>query len=32
MPEDEERQKVTESEFVYVAIDDNRRIRALPQT
>ncbi|MEP4546585.1 MAG: acyl-CoA thioesterase [Saccharospirillum sp.] len=31
MPEDEERQKVTESEFVYVAIDDKRRIRALPQ-
>ncbi|GGX67753.1 acyl-CoA thioesterase [Saccharospirillum salsuginis] len=32
MPEDEERQKVTETEIVYVAIDDNRRIRALPQT
>lgn len=31
MPEDEERQKVTETEIVYVAIDDNRRIRALPQ-
>lgn len=31
MPEDEERQKVTETEFVYVAIDENRRIRALPQ-
>lgn len=32
MPEDEERQKVTETEIVYVAIDDNRRIRALPQS
>jgi acyl-CoA thioesterase YciA len=31
MPEDAERQKVTESEFVYVAIDENRRIRALPE-
>lgn len=29
MPEDEERQKVTESEFVFVAIDENRRIRPL---
>jgi len=29
MPEDESRQKVTEAEFVYVAIDDNRRIRPL---
>lgn len=29
MPEDEERQKVTEAEFVYVAIDDNRRIRPI---
>ncbi len=31
MPEDEERHKVTETEFVYVAIDENRRIRPLPQ-
>jgi len=31
MPEDAERQKVTETEFVYVAIDEQRRIRALPQ-
>lgn len=31
MPEDSERQKVTETEFVYVAIDDSRRIRPLPQ-
>lgn len=29
MSEDEERQKVTEAEFVYVAIDENRRIRSL---
>jgi acyl-CoA thioesterase YciA len=29
MPEDDERQKVTEAEFVYVAIDENRRIRRL---
>ncbi|WP_196160282.1 acyl-CoA thioesterase [Reinekea sp. G2M2-21] len=29
MPEDEERQKVTEAEFVYVAIDENRRIRSM---
>ncbi len=29
MPEDEERKKVTEAEFVYVAIDENRRIRQL---
>lgn len=29
MPEDEERQKVTEAEFVYVAIDENRRIRSI---
>lgn len=27
MPEDDTRQKVTEAEFVYVAIDENRRIR-----
>ncbi|AJQ92225.1 MULTISPECIES: acyl-CoA thioesterase [Gynuella] len=31
MPEDEVRQKVTEAEFVYVAIDADRRIRALPK-
>lgn len=29
MPEDEERQKVTEAEFVYVAIDEKRRIRPI---
>ncbi|TCS38093.1 acyl-CoA thioesterase [Reinekea marinisedimentorum] len=29
MPEDEERQKVTEAEFVYVAIDSNRRLRSI---
>jgi acyl-CoA thioesterase YciA len=29
MPEDQERTKVTEAEFVYVAIDENRRIRAI---
>ena len=29
MPEDELRHKVTEAEFVYVAIDDNRRIRPI---
>ncbi len=29
MPEDEERQKVTEAEFVYVSIDENRRIRRM---
>lgn len=29
MPEDETRQKVTEAEFVYVAIDENRRIRSI---
>ena len=29
MPEDDERKKVTEAEFVYVAIDENRRIRPL---
>lgn len=29
MPEDTVRQKVTEAEFVYVAIDENRRIRRL---
>lgn len=29
MPEEEERHKVTESEFVYVAIDENRRIRSI---
>ncbi|MEJ2046219.1 MAG: acyl-CoA thioesterase [Reinekea sp.] len=28
-PEGEERHKVTEAEFVYVAIDENRRIRKL---
>lgn len=28
-PEDEEHNKVTEAEFVYVAIDENRRIRAI---
>ena len=31
MPEDEVRQKVTEAEFVYVAIDSDRRIRPLPK-
>lgn len=31
MPEDTERQKVTEAEFVYVAIDQDRRIRPLPK-
>lgn len=31
MPEDEERQKVTEAEFVYVAIDQERRIRPIPK-
>ncbi len=29
MPEDELRHKVTEAEFVYVAIDENRRIRTI---
>jgi acyl-CoA thioesterase YciA len=29
MPDDTERSKVTEAEFVYVAIDDNRRIRSI---
>jgi acyl-CoA thioesterase YciA len=29
MPEDEQRQKVTEAEFVYVAIDENRRLRSI---
>jgi acyl-CoA thioesterase YciA len=29
MPEDEQRSKVTEAEFVYVAIDENRRIRSI---
>jgi acyl-CoA thioesterase YciA len=33
MPEDDSRQKVTEAEFVYVAIDESRRIRRLePKT
>jgi len=30
-PEDEVRQKVTEAEFIYVAIDEQRRIRPLPK-
>lgn len=29
MPEDDTRQKVTEAEFVYVAIDENRRLRSI---
>jgi acyl-CoA thioesterase YciA len=29
MPDDDLRQKVTEAEFVYVAIDDSRRIRPI---
>lgn len=29
MPDDVERSKVTEAEFVYVAIDENRRIRSI---
>lgn len=32
MPEDDERFKVTESEFVYVAIDEDRRIRPIPKS
>lgn len=32
MPEDEERQKVTEAEFVYVAIDNNRRLRSIKES
>lgn len=31
MPEDEERHKVTEAEFVYVAIDADRRLRTIPK-
>lgn len=30
MPEEERRQKVTEAEFTYVAIDEHRRIRPIP--
>lgn len=30
MPEEEHRQKVTEAEFTYVAIDEQRRIRPIP--
>ncbi|MFC3851554.1 acyl-CoA thioesterase [Salinispirillum marinum] len=30
MPEEEQRQKVTEAEFTYVAIDEQRRIRPIP--
>ncbi|TXR51475.1 acyl-CoA thioesterase [Reinekea thalattae] len=32
MPEDDERQKVTEAEFVYVAIDENRRLRSIKES
>ena len=31
MPEKDERHKVTEAEFVYVAIDADRRLRAIPK-
>ena len=31
MPDKEERNKVTEAEFVYVAIDSDRRLRAIPK-
>ncbi|MFY0663548.1 MAG: acyl-CoA thioesterase [Natronospirillum sp.] len=32
MPEEDQRQKVTEAEITYVAIDEQRRIRPIPET